>query len=58
MSTAAFAAKEQHAPGRLGKEARLAKTFSKFRKHKSGGGGLRAHIAGMKKAGKFSSASY
>jgi len=31
MSTAAYAAKEAHAPGRLGREARLAQTFAKFR---------------------------
>jgi hypothetical protein len=31
MSTAAYAAKEKNAPGRLGKQARLAQTFEKFR---------------------------
>lgn len=31
MSTAAYAAKEAHAPGRLGKEARLAQTFARTR---------------------------
>lgn len=31
MSTAAYAAKEKNAPGRLGKEARLAQTFAKAR---------------------------
>ena len=30
MSTQAFAAKERNAPGRLGKQARLAQTFAKF----------------------------
>lgn len=29
MSTAAYAAKEAHAPGKLGQEARLAKTLIK-----------------------------
>ncbi len=31
MSTQAYAAKEKAAPGRLGKQARLAQTFAKFR---------------------------
>jgi len=31
MSTAAYAAKERNAPGRLGKEARLAQTFAAHR---------------------------
>lgn len=31
MSTPAYAAKEKDAPGRLGKQARLAQTFAKFR---------------------------
>jgi hypothetical protein len=31
MSTAAYAAKERGAPGKLGKEARLAETFAKAR---------------------------
>ena len=31
MSTQAYAAKEKTAPGRLGKQARLAQTFAKFR---------------------------
>jgi hypothetical protein len=31
MSTAAYAAKEKGAPGKLGKEARLAQTFAKAR---------------------------
>lgn len=31
MSTQAYAAKERNAPGRLGKQARLAQTFAKFR---------------------------
>lgn len=31
MSTSAYAAKEAHAPGKLGKEARLAQTFAKNR---------------------------
>lgn len=31
MSTAAFARKEKHASGKLGKEARLAQTFAKAR---------------------------
>ena len=31
MSTPAYAAKEKNAPGKLGKEARLAQTFAKFR---------------------------
>ncbi len=31
MSTQAYAAKEKNAPGKLGKEARLAQTFAKFR---------------------------
>lgn len=31
MSTAAYAAKEKDAPGKLGKEARLAQTFAKAR---------------------------
>ena len=31
MSTEAYAAKEKSAPGRLGKEARLAQTFAKAR---------------------------
>ena len=31
MSTAAFAKKEENAPGTLGKEARLAQTFAGFR---------------------------
>ena len=30
-STAEYAQEKQHAPGRLGKEARLAKVFSKIR---------------------------
>ena len=34
MSTMAFADKEEHALGKLGKEARLAKTFAKMRPHK------------------------
>jgi hypothetical protein len=32
MSTAAFAAKKATAPGKLGKEARLAQTLGKMRK--------------------------
>lgn len=32
MSTAAYAEKEKDAPGKLGKEARLAKTFAGMRK--------------------------
>jgi hypothetical protein len=32
MSTAAYAAKKKNAPGKLGKEARLAQTFSKARR--------------------------
>jgi hypothetical protein len=31
MSTQAYAAKEKNAPGKLGKEARLAQTFAKMR---------------------------
>ncbi len=31
MSTAAYASKEAHAPGRLGKQARLAQTLGKLR---------------------------
>jgi hypothetical protein len=31
MSTAAYATKEQHAPGALGKEARLARVFAAHR---------------------------
>jgi hypothetical protein len=31
MSTAAYAAKEAHAPGRLGKQARLAQTLMRLR---------------------------
>lgn len=31
MSTQEYAAKEKNAPGRLGKQARLAQTFAKFR---------------------------
>ena len=31
MSTGAYAAKEKNAPGKLGKEARLAQTFAKMR---------------------------
>lgn len=31
MSTAAYAKAKAHAPGTLGKEARLAQTFAKFR---------------------------
>jgi hypothetical protein len=31
MSTAEYAAKEKNAPGKLGKEARLAQTFAKAR---------------------------
>jgi hypothetical protein len=31
MSTSAFAAKEKNAPGKLGKEARLAQTFERER---------------------------
>lgn len=31
MSTAAYAAKEKDAPGRLGKEARLAQEFQRMR---------------------------
>lgn len=34
MSTAAYAAKEKDAPGKLGKEARLAETFAGMRKRK------------------------
>jgi len=36
MSTSAYAKKEASAPGALGKEARLAKTFAKFRPKKGG----------------------
>lgn len=32
MSTAEYAEKEKDAPGKLGKEARLAQTFAKMRK--------------------------
>ena len=32
MSTSGYAKKEAHAKGALGKEARLAETFAKFRK--------------------------
>jgi hypothetical protein len=32
MSTAAYAAKKKNAPGKLGKEARLAQTFAKARR--------------------------
>ena len=35
MSTAAYAKKEEHAPGALGKEARLAETFAGMRKKRS-----------------------
>jgi len=38
MSTAAYARKERNAPGRLGKQARLAETFAKFRRGKKRGG--------------------
>lgn len=31
MSTPAYAAKERNAPGALGKQARLAQTFARFR---------------------------
>lgn len=31
MSTSKFAKKEEHAPGKLGKQARLAETFAKHR---------------------------
>jgi hypothetical protein len=34
MSTGAYAKKEEHAKGKLGREARLAETFSKLRKRK------------------------
>lgn len=34
MSTAAYARKERHAPGRTGKQARLALAFATMRKHK------------------------
>lgn len=37
MSTSAYAAKERNAPGRTGKQARLAQTFAKFRHGKRGG---------------------
>lgn len=36
MSTSAYAKKEQSAPGVLGKRARLAETFAKFRKNRKG----------------------
>jgi hypothetical protein len=35
MSTAEYAAKKAKAPGRLGRQARLAKTFAKFRPKKA-----------------------
>lgn len=35
MSTSAYAEKEKDAPGKLGKEARLAETFAGMRKRKS-----------------------
>lgn len=40
MSTSAYAAKESHAPGKLGEEARMAKMYAKGRaakRHKKGG---------------------
>lgn len=37
MSTASYAAKEQHAPGRTGQQARLAKTLMGMN-HRGGGG--------------------
>lgn len=49
----AYAEKEKGAPGRTGKQARLALTFEKMR-HKSGGrvgGGAAKHSAGSVKRG-------
>lgn len=52
MSTSAFAAKEQHAGGTLGKEAALARTFAKFRP-KAKAGALAGRISTMRARGAF-----
>jgi hypothetical protein len=52
MSTAAYAKKEAGASGKLGKEARLAETFARFRPKKKKGS-LRDHLARMRAAGRF-----
>jgi hypothetical protein len=54
MSTAAYARKEAAAPGKLGREARLAETFAKFRPKKKTG--LADHLTSMRAAGKFGKA--
>lgn len=43
MSTKAYAKKEAGAPGRLGKEARLAETFAKMRSKKKRGAKRRGY---------------
>ncbi len=50
MSTAAYATKEAGAKGTLGKQARLAKTFARFRpkKHK-----LASRVHAMRTSGAF-----
>lgn len=55
-STEAYAEDEKHAPGTLGREARLALIFNKFRpgKKKAKGGGMRSRLSEMRKGGAFS----
>lgn len=51
MSTSTFARKESGASGALGREARLAETFAKFRPKKKTG--LAEHLTSMRQSGKF-----
>jgi hypothetical protein len=51
MNTSAYAKKEAGAPGALGKEARLAETFAKFRPKAKGT--LRDRITSMRTTGAF-----
>jgi hypothetical protein len=54
MSTSAFAAKEAGAPGRLGKEARLAQTFARLRpRTRKTSGGLAENLTAMRAKGAF-----
>lgn len=49
-STAEYAREKSSAPGRLGRQARLAETFAKMRKKK---GGLKDHLTRLRSAGAF-----
>ncbi len=51
MSTSAYAHKEAGASGKLGREARLAETFARFRPKKKGA--LKDHMTKMRARGAF-----